>query len=103
MTANLYQIVMRTPLGDKRGQLQMEVREQSISGYLDILGHRKPIHGRMEPDGRCQLEGHMVTLVRTFPFTADGQVDGQSISLTLREGQNVFQIEGAVSAGEGEN
>lgn len=100
MAVSLYQIVMQTPLGQKQGQLQLEVQENKVFGYLDILGYTQPIHGRIEADGSCQLEGHIVTLMRTFPFIADGWVTDDSISLTLRGDRNVFRIKGTAAAGE---
>lgn len=101
MTVSLHQIVMHTPLGQKQGQLQLEVQENKVFGYLNILGHTQPIHGRIEADGSCRLEGHIVTLMRTVPFIADGWVTDDAVSLTLRGDRNVFWIKGTAAAGEG--
>lgn len=102
MIVNRYDIIMRTPLGERQGQLRLAVKGRQISGNLDILGHTNPICGRMEADGRCRLEGQVVTLLRTLPFTADGRVDSDSVDLTLRGGQHEFQIQGAPITQEGE-
>lgn len=95
-----YDIIMRTPLGKRQGQLRLNIQGSQISGDLEILGHTNPICGHMESDGRYHLEGQVVTLLRAFPFTAQGQMQSDSIYLTLQSHPHTFQIQGALAAQE---
>ncbi|MGN1319874.1 MAG: hypothetical protein ACI4U6_02025, partial [Acutalibacteraceae bacterium] len=69
-----YSVVMQTPLGNKYGSLAADVSENSVSGWLEMLKHKEPFNGTIDNVGNCKINGKIITLMRTIPFTAIGKL-----------------------------
>ncbi len=98
MTQQNYNVIMKTPLGDRSGMLELFFSEAKISGYLNILRRKEPVAGELNRDGTCRLMGKFVTLMSEFYFEATGRISGDSIELTLRRGNSVFEMKGIATA-----
>ncbi len=94
MAQQNYQVVMKTPLGNRSGSLELFFSEAKISGYFNILHSREPVSGEWNPDGTCHLAGKLVTLMSQFDFEATGHIQGDRLELTFRRGNSLFEITG---------
>ena len=56
----------------------------ALTGALFFLGKETPLHGTVDAQGRCRLEGTIQTLLRTFAFTAEGHLEDRCLELMPR-------------------
>ncbi|MEY8390339.1 hypothetical protein D3Z36_08120 [Lachnospiraceae bacterium] len=94
MQERIYHIFMYTPLGKKPGILAVKSTGHTISGWLEILNHNKPIEGTVDEVGNCKIFGSFVTSIRTVTFVAAGKISESSIWLQVKEDRNVFELSG---------
>ena len=92
---SIYDILLSTPLGKKRGELTAKVENGKLVGYLSLLGHTEPIDGSVDENGNCELKGKLITLLNTIPFTADGMIKQDSLRLRVRGGRGIYEMLGA--------
>ena len=52
-----YAIIMKTSLGDRRGQLSLDCEQGNCQGVMTLLDTRSSITGTPEPGGQCELRG----------------------------------------------
>lgn len=94
-----YSITMNPPAGLRYGNLKLHIKQENISGYLDILNHKNPLSGKLLKQGQCELTGVIISLMRQFKYTAVGKFDPYSIQLTLKEQNNSYQLCGTAKIG----
>lgn len=92
---SIYDILLSTPLGKKRGELTAKVENGKLVGYLSLLGHTEPIDGSVDENGNCELKGKLITLLNTIPFTADGTIKRDSLRLRVRGKRGIYEMLGA--------
>lgn len=97
MVERCYAIEMQTPLGIKPGTIKVNISQNKISGYLDVMNHSEPFWGKINEDGYCVFSGNIVTLMRTIKYEASGKMEEDKISLAIYGERNVFQVVGTAS------
>lgn len=90
----IYQIQMRTPIGDRWGTMTVVIDGRRVSGRMNLLGQAQPFEGEMDSYGNCQITGTLTTLVRVFRFTARGKILADYLELVMPDGRNYFRITG---------
>lgn len=89
-----YDVRMRTPVGIRLGHMTVCRNLGKVSGFLDILNHSEPFEGIIDHDGNCELSGKMITLMRTIRYVATGRITPDSLTLSVRDERNVFEMTG---------
>ena len=89
-----YSVFMRTPLGKKYGTLIAQKTDDRLSGTLEILGHKRPFSGEIDLSGKCRISGSIVTLLRTFYYTAAGSINEGAVHLLLTGDRDTYEIIG---------
>lgn len=89
-----YDIIMKTPIGKRKGRILVQISGREIEGYLELFGRKEPMAGEIEEDGECSLTGNMVTLMQTIPYLASGYMDEKEIVLIFQTKQQKFQVQG---------
>lgn len=92
----IYDIVLNTPLGKKKGELKTKIENGRLSGYLSLLGHTEPIEGTVDNDGKCSLKGRFITLIKSVNFTADGRFYYDALQLSLKGDRGEYEISGHI-------
>jgi len=95
-----YDIVLSTPLGQRRGTMTMSIGGQKIEGVFDIMRNRNPFWGQMGENGDFRIQGRLITLVRTIEYTACGHLDRETVELTLQEKRGRLHVSGTASGEE---
>ncbi len=91
----IFNIQMMVPLGCRLGTLSFEKRgEQEIDGTLNLFQNETPFIGKLTPGGEITFSGQMITLTKTFPYQAQGRVDGSKIKLEVVGDDSRFTIFG---------
>lgn len=75
--------------------LEISFSDDKISGYLEVLGHREPVLGKLAHDGTCKLAVKIVTLMSKFCYEAVGRIDHKSVDLMLYGERNELSMKGS--------
>lgn len=91
-----YDILLRTPLGDKAGRLSIAFLHQGrMKGEVEVLEHATPFAGEMDESGFCRITGHLITALSTIPFAATGYIRPQQLDLRFQHNEQAYQIVGS--------
>ena len=91
----IFNIQMMVPLGRRTGTLSFKKSgELNISGTLNLFQNETTFTGKLTPSGVIAFSGQMITLTRTFPYQAQGRVDGTKIKLEVVGDDRCFTISG---------
>lgn len=101
MEEKSYDVVLHTLIGPRYGRLTLTMADETLTGELVILAAHTVIQGVIDDDGNCRFRGELVTLLRVWPFTAQGQVTPQTFTATLDLVSEEFLLEGTVVEKEG--
>lgn len=89
-----YNVTMQTSMGARYGTMTVTVDGSRVNGILTILKKAVPFDGMIREDGNCRITGSLITLMRTIPYDATGQMTQTSLQLTLRGAQETFELSG---------
>ena len=90
----IYDILLHTPLGKKKGELIAKIENGRLDGFLSVLGHTEPIEGIVDESGNCSLKGRFISLMKTVDFIADGTIDFDALRLAIKGDVGYFEIMG---------
>lgn len=96
----LYDVILHTVIGKRRGTLTARILEDVFQGELYLLNHSEQLTGRISADGSCELSGVLHTLSKQIPFTASGQIRKESLELTLHDGKSTYRLTGITAIKE---
>lgn len=72
MPEYIYDVVLKTQLGLKRGIMSLHIEQENINGYLDILQHSEPFNGEIDITGDCIYK---VNLKHLYALSSTQQED----------------------------
>lgn len=98
MKHRIYHITMRTPIGQRRGTMELSLRNDRVQGTLHLLAHSEPLAGSVDREGNCRIRGRLITLMRTIEYTAIGKITEKAVDLLLQGERNCFPITGTAIA-----
>ena len=91
----VYDILMNTPIGKRKGELKAKIENGKLTGFLSLFGNTEPIEGTVDENGKCSLKGKFITLMKSVDFTADGTIDPDIVRLALKGGDcSYYEIMG---------
>lgn len=90
----LYAITMKTPIGERRGELLLTSLEGMCIGSLCLMGTKNTVVGEIQPSGNGCLSGTLQTLLRSLPFTARGYFIPEGMSMELKCGNGTYTVSG---------
>lgn len=90
----IYDVLMNTPLGKRKGELKAKIENGKLTGFLSLFGHTEPIEGTVDENGNCSLKGKFITLMQSVEFTADGTIDWDTLRLAIKGDCGYYEIIG---------
>ena len=90
MDEKRYHIRLSAPLGQRDGTMVLRETDGRVDGWLDVMGRKNALHGRLSADGQLTLSGAFQTLVSTVDYTAAGTVCGRKILLNLKTAAGAY-------------
>ena len=94
MSEQSYRIAMRTPLGLRHGSLHCRIADQDLNGTISLMGHTQPFHGSIDPNGSCQIEGELITLMRSISYYGNGEIHAGTLHLLIHDKRRAYDIDG---------
>lgn len=89
-----YNLVMTTPLGERRGDLELHWAGDMFDGKLTMFTRTLPIQ-----DGRCRenhisFRGNMITPMELLPYRAEGQLQEKELTLQISTKLGCYPVKG---------
>ena len=95
-----YDIVLKTEIGERKGQLILEITEYIVRGCFNLLGFSLPCSGRIDQNGKCFLQGQLKTFMNTYDYIGKGYADCNKVDVVLDSGKKCFHMMGTVISHE---
>ena len=91
-----YDLEMTTPLGIRRGNLELRRHGDDLSGVLTMFTRTIPIQ-----EGRCSgnhisFRGDMKTLMKLLPYRAEGELGEHGLALQITTEQGCYPTKGVL-------
>ena len=97
----LYAIEMSTPLGRRRGFLELIVWGNFLNGYMTMFTRCFPIQNGKRSENHISFQGEMKTMMKSLPYQAEGKITGNKISLVLATDSGRYQVSGVLAGEKG--
>lgn len=89
-----YTIVLQSPMGPKKGSLNLKSNEDKINGILECLGKNHRMSGSIETDGSLYLEGILESPLGEEPFVIKGVIEENVLTARFKRRQESYEILG---------
>lgn len=92
-----YDLEMSTPLGRRRGNLELMVWGDFLNGYLTMFTRTIPIRSGKCDGNKIIFEGDMKTLMNMIAYHAEGTVTQSGVSMVLSTQQGEYRVTGVLT------
>ncbi|MGN1140132.1 MAG: hypothetical protein ACI4TF_02925 [Oliverpabstia sp.] len=92
-----YDIVLKTEIGERKGQLVLDITENIVKGCFKLLGFSLPCSGIIDKNGNCSLQGQLKTFMSTYDYIGAGYADENRVDVVLNSGKKRFYMTGTVT------
>lgn len=92
-----YDIEMSTPLGKRRGNLELMVWNHFLNGYLTMFTRTIPIQNGRCVGNKVSFGGDMKTLMKMLPYLAEGTLSPSGVELMIETQQGSYRTTGILT------
>jgi len=92
-----YDLEMSTPLGKRRGNLELIVWKDFMNGTLTMFTRTFPIREGKLDGSKVAFSGEMKTLMNMLPYKAQGSASSSGITLTIETNQGRYSVTGVLT------
>lgn len=93
-----YTIVLKSMLGPRAGSLQLQIHETTVTGILEILGHRNRFSGTVLQPEKYLISGSLSTSVEKMEYDAVLLRKDERISGGIMTEAGCWELEGFLTA-----
>ena len=90
-----YNIIMKTPMGLKKGNVTLNAEGNSISGSLEILGKINTFENGTTDGKQCTFSGNLQTAMGKIAYVVEGTVEGDTLTAISKTKKGDMQITGS--------
>ena len=94
MVDGVYSVKVRTPMGVKRGAIQLVSDGGELSGVMEALGSRNEFCGGTVEGDSISFGGSLRTPVGNVGFAFTGTADGQTLTGVAKTAKGDLSIQG---------
>ena len=94
---SLFDLEMDTPLGRRRGNLELIIEKNWMNGYLTMFTRTIPIQNGSRDGNNIFFSGDMKTLMNMLPYKAEGTVSENGITLVFSTSQGQYPSKGSLT------
>ncbi|MBE6034428.1 hypothetical protein [Aminipila sp.] len=89
-----YAIVLKSPMGPKKGYISLSKLNNSIEGSLDCLGKKHLFSGTISETGRLSLKGILHSPLGEEPFLILGTLQENVMTASFKRRNESYEILG---------
>ncbi len=97
MKETMYDVVLHTGIGNRKGSACVIRNGQELSGSLKLLLHEEPFTGFVDKEGLCRIKGQITSLIKSVSYAAVGFANGENLYFKLTCGRHTYEITGTAS------
>jgi hypothetical protein len=94
MIEGKYNIIVKTPLGPKKGSIVLSVKENSLSGTIELFGKQNTFDNGTINGNQCSFSGNLQSPVGKVAYETNGTIDGDSLTANAKTKQGDMPITG---------
>ncbi len=90
----MYNIVLKTPVGYRVGQMIVEIGDRIIRGIIRTFEKDGEYHGSIDSNGNIEVNGVLPLNTETIPFKGKGKISSYAVHLTIQSDNFTFELDG---------
>lgn len=94
MVDGIYNIVIKTPMGAKKGELELHTEDGVLTGAMTALGKTTSIEPGKTDGKTFTFSGELSTAVGKLAYECSGEVDGDSLTATAKTKKGNLALKG---------
>lgn len=91
-----YAVVLKTPLGAKKGKLILKSEEDKLTGTMLALGSKEEIQNGKVSDNHFSFEGSFKTALGKLDYQAEGSYKNNSLLGVAKTKKGNFALKGTL-------
>lgn len=92
-----YDLEMSTPLGRRRGNLELMIWGDFLNGYLTMFTRTIPIRSGKRNGNKITFDGDMKTLMNVIAYHAEGSVTQSGVNMVISTQQGEYPVTGVLT------
>lgn len=94
MIDGLYEIRVNTPMGEMIANVKLITKENTLNGYVEIMGKRNNFSGGKVKNNRFVLSGNLNVSIANIKYDLQGEVIGNILNVNAKTNMGMFNLQG---------
>lgn len=94
MVDGTYQVMLKTPMGVKKGELTLQDENGILTGFMTVMGKENPITPGTTDGIAFHFTGEMKTAVGKLAYDCSGSVNGEELTGTVKTKKGNLALSG---------
>lgn len=90
----LYEIAMKTPMGEIKGNVKLVTSGNELSGYIETMGKRNNFSGGRVNRNRFSISGNINVSIANIKYDIQGDVMGNTLNINAKTNMGSFKLQG---------
>ncbi len=90
----LYEIAMKTPMGEIKGNVKLVTSGNELSGYIETMGKRNNFSGGRVNGNRFSISGNINVSITNIKYDIQGDVMGNILNINAKTNMGSFKLQG---------
>lgn len=94
MVEGIYELILKTPMGAKKGELVLKVDGGSLNGSIIVKGKENPFEGGTVDGDSFTFSGELNSSVGKMAYDTHGIVDGDTLTGEAKAKKGTLKLNG---------
>lgn len=90
----LYEIILKTPMGEIKGNVKLIARGNELSGYIETMGKRNDFSGGKVNGNKFTIYGNINASIANIKYDIQGEVIGNTLNINAKTNMGSFKLQG---------
>lgn len=90
----LYEIAVKTPMGEIKGNVKLVTSGNELSGYIETMGKRNNFSGGRVSGNRFTISGNINASIASIKYDIQGEVMGNILNINAKTNMGSFKLQG---------
>lgn len=90
----LYEISIKTPMGEIKGNVKLVTNGNELSGYIETMGKRNDFSGGRVNENKFTISGNVNVSIANIKYDIQGEVIGNTLNINAKTNMGSFKLQG---------
>ena len=90
----LYEISLKTPMGEIKGNVKLITRGNELSGYIETRGKRNDFSGGKVNGNKFTISGNINVSIANIKYDIQGEVIENTLNINAKTNMGSFKLQG---------